>query len=106
MKSVQIIRLNKHVEGEYRFDYTVVCQISDYTEFVNRLNELEHSKNRGDPQQMYVGYVVIIIDYLNGDFDLLRSDAQCFNRSGENEHGFLFFDDAQFGALISDYVAD
>ena len=53
---------------------------------------------------MDVQYIVIKIDYSNGDFDLIHPDAQCFNRSGTNQYGYFFFDDEQFHSLISDYV--
>jgi hypothetical protein len=71
---------------------------------VLHLNELDHSVNWGDPRQMDVQYIVIKIDYSNGDFDLIHPDAQCFNRSGVNQYGYFFFDDEQFNSLISDYV--
>lgn len=103
VESIQIIKLDKYVEGEYRYEYTVLSKISDNTKFVNRLNDIEHSVNWGDPRQMKNGYVVVRIEYHNGDFDLLHSDAQCFNRSGVNNYGYFFFDDAQFNKLISDY---
>ena len=104
VESVQIIRLDKYVEGEYRYDYTVLSEISEYVAFVSQLNEMEHSVNWGDPYQMDVQYIVIKIDYSNGDFDLIHQDAQCFHRSGKNNYGYFFFDDEQFNALISDYI--
>ena len=102
--SVQIVRLDKYVEGEYRYEYTVLSQVSDYETFVSHLNDLDHSVNWGDPRQMDVQYIVIKIDYSNGDFDLIHPDAQCFNRSGTNQYGYFFFDDEQFLSLISKYV--
>ena len=67
--SIQIVRLDKYVEGEYRYEYTILSQISNHENFVSRLNELDHSVNWGDPCQMDIQYVVIKIDYRNGDFD-------------------------------------
>lgn len=104
VKSVQIIRLDEYVKGEYRFEYTVLSDISDYKTFVSELNKVRRSVNWGDPRQMYAEYIVIRIEYHNGDFDLLHPDAQCFNRSGTNNYGFFFFDDEQFNVLISDYL--
>lgn len=104
--SVQIVRLDKYVEGEYQYDYTVLSQIDDFESFVNRLNDMKHSANWGDPRQMEEGYIVARIEYSNGDFDLIHSDAQCFNRDGINNYGYFFFDDEQFEALISDYTAE
>ena len=104
VESVQIVKLDRYVEGEYRFDYSVLAQISDCDTFVSRLNQLDHSVNWGDPRPMEVQYIVIKIDYSNGDFDLIHPDAQWFNRSGSNQSGYFFFDDGQFNSLISDYV--
>ena len=106
VESVQIIRLDKYVEGEHRYEYTILSQISDHLTFVDKLNQLKHSVNWGDPRQMDVQYVVIRIDYCNGDYDLLHPDAQCFNRSGVNQYGYFFFDDEQFNTLISDYLTE
>lgn len=102
--SIQIVQLDQYVEGEYRYEYTILSQITDFETFVLHLNELDHSVNWGDPRQMDVQYIVIKIDYSNGDFDLIHPDAQCFNRSGVNQYGYFFFDDEQFNSLISDYV--
>lgn len=106
VESVEIVKLDRYVDGEYRFEYTVLSQISNYEWFVSKLNELEHSVNWGDPYRLYVGNVVIKIDYHDGDFDLIHSDAQWFNRSGKKQDGFFFFDDYQFNQLISDYISD
>ena len=104
--SIEIVRLDKYVQGEYRFEHTVLSQVSDCDTFVSRLNGVDHSVNWGDPCQMNEGYIVIRIDYRNGDFDLIHPDAQCFNRSGANRYGYFFFDDEQFETLISDYVKE
>lgn len=106
VESVRIIRLDKYIEGEYRYEYTVLSQISEYVTFVDQINRMEHSVNWGDPQQMDEQYVVIRIDYNNGDFDLIHPDAQCFNRSGVNQYGYFFFNDEQFDALISNYLTE
>ena len=103
VKSIQIVSLDKYIEGEYRYEYTILSQITDTEAFVGRLNSLQSSVNWGDPQQMEEGYIVIRIDYHNGDFDLLHSGAQCFNRSGTNQYGYFFFDKEQFNELISEY---
>lgn len=73
---------------------------------MSHLNELDHSVNWGEPSQMDVQYIVIKIDYRNGDFDLIHPDAQWFNRSGVNQYGYFFFDDEQFNALISYYITE
>ena len=104
--SVQIVRLDEYVEGEYRYEYTVLSEIPNYEIFVSCLNEIDHTVNWGDPRQMDEQYIVIKIDYKNGDFDLIHPDAQCFNRSGTNQYGYFFFDDEQFNALISEYMTE
>ena len=106
VETIQIVRLDRYVEGEYRYEYTILSQISDHEAFVSHLNELRHSVNWGDPRQMDIQYIVIKIDYHNGDFDLIHPDAQCFNRSGVNQYGYFFFDDDQFDVLISGYLTD
>ena len=55
---------------------------------------------------MNESYVVVRIEYLNGDFDLIHPDAQCFNKNGTNNYGYFFFDDEQFETLISDYMPE
>ena len=104
--SVQIVRLDKYVQGEYRYEYTVLSQIDDLEALVKRLNSVKHSVNWGDPRQLDEGYIVIKVDYRNGDFDLLHPDAQWFNRDGTNNSGYFFFDDEQFETLISDYMPE
>ena len=104
--SVQIVSLDKYVVGEYRFEYTVLSEISDYAAFVDQINDLKHSVNWGEPSQLYEGYTVIRIDYQNGDYDLLYPNAQWFHRSGINQDGYFFFDRPQFDALVSEYLAE
>ena len=106
VESVQIIRLDKYVEGEYRYEYTVLSQVEDVESFVGQLNDIKHSVNWGDPSQMDEGYVVVRVDYSNGDFDLIHPDAQCFHKNGTNNYGYFFFDDEQFDALIFGYVSE
>ena len=106
VESVQIIRLDKYVEGEYRYEYTVLAQVEDVESFVGQLNDIKHSVNWGEPSQMDEGYVVVRVDYSNRDFDLIHPDAQWFHKNGTNNYGYFFFDDEQFDALISDYVSE
>ena len=101
--SVQIIRLEEYVEGEYRYEYTILAQISNYRAFVDRLNNLKHSVNWGEPGWFPSQCVAIRIDYNNGDFDLLHPSKQWLNRGGVNQDGYFFFDKEQFHALISEY---
>lgn len=104
VETIQIVQLYKYIDGEYSYEYTVVSEISDRDTFVERLNGLNHSVNFGEPSQLDEGYFVIRIEYNNGDYDLLYSNAQWFNRSGVNQNGYFFFDEEQFNLLISDYL--
>ena len=104
VESIKIVKLDQYVNGEYRYEYTVLAEISDHAAFVQRLNNLDHRVNWGDPGRLQTGYVVIRVDYINGDYDLIYPNAQWFNRDGVNDYGFFFFDVDQFDTLISDYT--
>ncbi len=104
--SIQIVRFTELIKEENRFDYTVLAQISDYETFIDRLVNLRHSVNWGDPKVMYEGYTVIRIDFRNGDYDLIHHNAQVFHRSGNNNTGFFVFNEKQFTALISEYITN
>ena len=106
VESIQIVRLDEYIEGECRFEYAILAEITDHATFINKLNNLKHSVNWGDPTHMELEYVVIKIVYHNGDFDLIHQKAQWFNRDGRNRSGFFFFDQNQFLALISEYVTE
>lgn len=106
VKSVYIVHLDQYVEGEYRFDYTVLCEVADTAGFIGRLNTIDQEINWGDPRKMQVGYTAIRIDYKNGDYDMVHQDVAILHRSGKNRNGYVFFDDDQFKALISDYISE
>ena len=104
VESVQIVRLDEYIESEYRYEYSVLSEITDCSKFVERLNNLKYSVNMGEPSQLDTKYVVIKVEYSNGDYDLLYSNAQWFNRSGVNQYGYFFFDNEQFNELVTDYL--
>ena len=104
VESAQIIKLDQYVEDEYRYEYTILAEISECSEFVKQINGLKHSVNWGEPTDVNVGYIVIRIQYQNGDYDLLYPNAQWFNRSGVNQAGYFFFDEDQFNTLVSDWL--
>lgn len=106
VESIQIVRLEEYVQEEYRYKYTILSTILDYSTFVDRLNDIKHSVNWGDPGTFELGYVVIKIEYLDGNYDLLYTNAQMFNRSGVNQYGYFFFDEEQFNTLVSDYLLE
>lgn len=103
VKSVQIVSLDGVVKDEYRFEESILCEIEDISVFIERLNALEHSVNWGEPSVLEIGFVVIKINYNNGDFDLIHYSAQSFYRSGKKITGYFFFEEDQFDDLIADY---
>ena len=103
VESAQIIRLGEPVKSEYRYEYTVLAEISDVEVFVDQLNNLKHSVNWGEPGVLKPDIVVIRVNYLNGDYDMIHTGAQWFHRSGVNNTGYFFFDQEEFDALISTY---
>ena len=107
VETIQIVRLGKYIEEEYRFEYTVLTDVSEKEPFVERLNNIKYSgSSLGDPSVLKEQDVVIRIVYKNGDYDLLSSNAQCFRRAGINDERGCHFDDKQFNALIDEYVGD
>ena len=104
VESLQIIRLDRYIDGEYRYEYTVLSEIEDISAVVERLVGTKHSVNWGDPYQFDIGYIVVKINYLNGDYDLIHHEAQWFNRDGVNQNGYFFFDKEQIESLIHDYL--
>ena len=101
IERIQIVEL-----GDYDMEDTVLLEIEDLDNFVNRLNKIERSTNFGAPGSLFSGYIVIKIDYINGNCDLLYRNAQVFFESDTARYGHIFFDKEQFNALISDYLPD
>ena len=99
---VQIVMIEGAVEGEYRYKYTVLTQVSDVEAFVSRLNEIPYSINWGDPYPIETQKIAIRIEYKNGDYDLLQQSGQSINRTGS---GYYRFDDEEFEKLISSYYS-
>lgn len=87
-----------------RFEFHILSTISNFHTFIERLNQVDHRVNWGDPLLMDTQAVAIKIAYQNGDFDLLQQNAQIFHRLGENQYGFFFFDEEAFLSLISEYT--
>ena len=106
VESIQIVSLGGFNKEENKYEYTVISQISDCETFVNRLNDIKYSVNLGEPTVLNPEYTVILINYNNGDYDLLYSGAQCYYREGRFLTGYVFFNTEQFNALISDYTTE
>lgn len=104
VSSVQIIVFDRSATKNYPYGYAVLREIKDYSEFIKRLNDIKTSTVWNDPKPLSDGAIVIKIDYVNGDFDLLDSNAQRFNRNGKNNYGHYVFDEEQFDSLIVDYL--
>lgn len=108
VQSVQIIRLDAFMTEELRYEYTVLCEIEDNKAFLEQVNSLKQSVNWGEPVPLtlYVGEIVVKINYLNGDYDFLHNRAQTFYTDGAIYCGYFFFDKEEFERLISDYLPD
>lgn len=105
ISSIQIVYVDEYLSKEYRFEYTVKCEISDNNTFINELKSVKYSGNPDAPRYIKANTHAIKIGYDNGDYDLIESEAQLFNRSGENQIGYLIFDADQFNALIERNLA-
>lgn len=107
VESIQIVKLDKYIEDELRFEYTVLAEITDCKEFINKLCSIRQTENWSAPRMIDVDDVVIRINYTNGDYDLVKCDAQYCYRSGVGASGpDFFFDEEQFNSLISDYLEE
>ena len=108
VESVQIVRLGEDLDEEYRREYTILCEISDKAEFIERLTSIKHhaKKGYGDPSVMAAGYIVIKIDLTNGDYDLIHHNVQIFRRDGVNNSGNFSFDESDFNSLLDDYLIE
>ena len=104
VESIQIIRLDECKEEALAFEYTVLVEIDDIETFVNRLNQVENCCYWDEPSTLKAQYIVIKIDYDNGDYDYLHQNAQLFNRSGITKPGSFYYYDEQFNSLVSDYL--
>lgn len=107
VESVQIIELGKWDEETREYHYTVLVDVIDHSVFIERLNNLEDNDFFfifGDPDVFFNGDVAIRINYLNGDYDLIKCKIQNFYRSGVCESGRVSFNQDQFDALINDYL--
>lgn len=105
VRSVQIVRLGEVIEGEYRYDYTILHNVEDKDDFIRKLNDIRQTINWGDPYVLYPGYVVIRIEYINSDCDLVYSNAQSIQRGEKKRNGYACFNKEQFNALISEYIS-
>lgn len=104
--SIQLVQLRSFIEEENDFNFIVLSEITDSKTFANRLNEVSHSVNWGDPTTFYEEFTVIKINYMNGDYDLVHWYAQLFKRAGAYKTGYFFFDEKEFDSLISDYLQE
>lgn len=102
VQSVQIVRFWGVSEGEY--DYTILCDVEDKDDFIRKLNDISQNINWGDSYGIYPGYIVIRVEYINGDCDLVYSNAQYIEREGKQGGGYACFNKEQFNALIETYL--
>ena len=105
---VEIIELGEYIDDESNFEYILLREIKneDVSEFVKRLNNVEHKERKwGAPGGVYEGCVIIKVSYLNGDYDIIHQGAQSFSRSGNQKRGFFTFNSDQFEELLNDYLS-
>jgi len=104
VESINIVRFDSFDKKEKRFELTILSEVFEVNAFVNRLIEIDNYPNFGTPYIIQEGYVVIQINYKNGDFELVYHNVQITNNSGVlNSTGFLF-DIEEFDSLISAYL--
>ena len=104
VSSVQIIKMGKYSAEGNRDEYTILKEIDDYTELVERLNDMKIGYVWNDPRPLKEDDIVIKIDYLNGGYDLIRSTYQVFVRNEETDVRYFAFNEKQFETLIVDYL--
>ncbi len=102
VEAIEIIQLGELNEDKNEYDYTVLREIEDISTFVNRLNELKQRERYWGAAYFLADYVVIKIDYPNGDYDMLHHTAQLFYRDGVYTYEGFIFDMEQFNSLVSD----
>ena len=99
VESVQIVRLGE-TDDNYRFTCAVLYDVTDKDSFLKQLNALDYRSGSTPPKPLEVGYVVIRINYFNGDYDYIYQNSQKFYRGDENRTGQFLFDKEQFDDLI------
>ena len=105
VESIQIAKLLGFDEtNHYRFEVEVLGEVADVQAFAERLNAIKQSTNWGEPMTMDYGDTIVVVNYPNGDADLLCSDAQVFVRGTANHTGYIVFDHEQFETLVEEYV--
>jgi hypothetical protein len=104
VKSIQIVCLREFNKEEYRYEYDILADVADVSAFVERLNAIKQSVHWSDPAVLRAGYLVIKIDYANGDYDLLHHSALMEYRSGGFNYEYIEFNTSQFDKLVSDYL--
>lgn len=108
VESAQIIKLGKWDEESGKHEYIVLADIVDHSDFIERLNNLKDNDFLfilGTPMSLYEGDVLIKVNYINRDYDLVKSTVQIYFRSGAANGGkYVRFNQKQYDALISDYL--
>ena len=104
VSSVQIISLNEYNKATETYDYTVISNIEDIPGFIRKLNDMEYGQNWGEPNIMEFGCITIMINYTNGNYDLLQRRAQVFYKDDNYRTGYLIFSEEPFAKLIEEYT--
>ena len=107
VETISIVEVNegRDESGNFEYQEKLLCEVTDISAFITKLNSVECRINGGDPVSIELGSIAIKITYKNGDRDLLAHNAQRLYRqnTGYDSEGFWWFDQEQFEALISEY---
>ena len=101
VESIKIVELGEYIEKDMEFEHIVLREITNYSEFIDRLNDMEqHEMWFGDPHVFYKGAIAIEIKYLNGDYDLISCIVLMKCRAGSIDFEQIKFDSKQFYELV------
>ena len=108
VESVQIIKLGAWNDTTERHQFAVLADVVDHSDFIERLNNLKDNDFvfiLGTPGTLFEGDILIKVNYLNGDYDLVKSTVQIYYRSGKAQGGgYVTFNQEEYDKLIADYL--
>ena len=100
---VKIVFITKSESPNYSYD--ILIEIEDIQAFTDDLDKLEfHRYLIGDPTDLSEGYRVILIEYSNGNYELIHNYAQARIINGEYYFGKVNCDEQEFNELLDKYL--
>lgn len=100
--SIKIVQLDEISPNGIK--YTTLAEVDNPNTFMKKLNKIECNINWGEPNVLECGFIVIKIEYRNGDYDFIYDNTQAKYRGDKNLTGYLCFDKQQFNELIAEYL--